>query len=473
MVYASPVPTDPFDDDDDVADGDDPGFGAPLPPDDRIWRHPSEVGGIVQAARRRREITNGKLIGFALTASLLGSVITVGALAAGGAFDRTVVERSEVRTVAGTAPPAALLAEGAKWPQVVQALSPSVARIEGHGDATTTNGTAIAFRDGADGTYFVTSMDLVEDVERVTLVLTGERSKKATVVGTDAYTNLAVVLVEDEHLATPLLDNAEAQPGAEGVVLGAPPSGPPSPTVAKALVGSTGNRQTHPRTGVTVENLLRTDANVTGDAKGGALIGADGAVVGILVLMQADETGVERFGYALPARVVSATAESLIRTGFPTQAWLGIFGKDLAPEVAQTVGVTGGAMLTNVAVNGPAAECGLVAGDVVTKINTDVIESMSRLVMALRERRPGDTVAIEYLRTGALQTCLVALSKPPEALPGDGGEPPTSSTTTAAATGAVAPAVVTALDPAASPSPSPTPAVAAETAAPSNDGAGG
>ncbi|MCC6436375.1 MAG: serine protease [Acidimicrobiales bacterium] len=470
------MPTDPFDDDDDVADGDDSGFGAPLPPDDRIWRHPSEVGGIVQAARRRREITNGKLIGFALTASLLGSVITVGALAAGGAFDRTVVERSEVRTVASTAPPSALLAEGAKWPQVVQALAPSVARIEGHGDATSTSGTAIAFRDGVDGTYFVTSLDLVEDMQRVTLVLAGERSKKATVVGTDAYTNLAVVLVEAEHLATPLINTTDAQPGAEGVVLGAPSSGPPSPTVAKALVGSIGNRQTHPRTGVTVENLLRTDANVTGDAKGGALIGADGAVIGIVVLMQADETGVERFGYALPGRVVASTAESLIRTGFPTQAWLGIFGKDLAPEVAQTVGVTGGAVLTNVAVNGPAAECGLVAGDVVTKINTDVIESMSRLVMALRERRPGDTVAIEYLRAGALQTCLVALSKPPEALPADGSEPLITSTTVAPAAGAVVPAVVPAVDPSAAGTPEGSavvPAIVSETAAPSEGGAGG
>ena len=81
---------DAFDDDDDEA------FGNPLPPDDRIWRHPSEVGGFVHAARRRREVSNGKLIAFAATASLLGSAVTVGALAAGGAFGRTVVQQTGV-----------------------------------------------------------------------------------------------------------------------------------------------------------------------------------------------------------------------------------------------------------------------------------------------------------------------------------------------------------------------------------------
>lgn len=441
------MPADPFDDDDDVADGDEAAFGRPLPPDDRIWRHPSEVGGIVQAARRRREITNGKLIGFALTASLLGSVVTVGALAAGGAFDRTVVERSEVRTVASTTPPAALLAEGAKWPQVVQTLAPSVARLEGHTQSSTTAGTAVAFRDTADGTYFVTSLDLVENMERVTLVLAGERNRKATVIGTDPYTNLALVLVPDEHIPTLLMQEVLPQPGDEGVILGAPPSGPPSPTVAKALVGSVANRQTHPGSGVAVENLLRIDANIAADAKGGALIASNGSAMAVVVLMQADETGVERFGYALPARAVVSTADSMIRTGFPTRAWLGIFGKDLSAAEAQTIGLASGAALTNVALNGPAAEC-LAAGDVVTRVNSDVIDSMSRLVMSLRERQPGDVVAIEYVRAGVAQSCLVTLATPPEALPGDGSEPTATTASTAPSTAPTAAPVETTATPA-------------------------
>ncbi len=430
MVYAFRVPDDAFDDDE--------GFGAPLPPDDRIWRHPSEVGGFVQAARRRREISNGKLLGYAATASLLGSVITVGALAAGGAFDRTVVERTAPRTLETVTPSIALPIEGAGWPQIVQQLAPSVTRLEGHGSgSTTTEGTAVALFDETDGTYFVTSLDLVKGVDRVTLSLASGGQKRAALIGVDQYTNLAVLFLDGEHVRPARFTTDEPEVGAEAVVVGAAAAGADSPTVAKALVGSVATSQRHPATGVAVENLIRTDANVSADAKGGALVDADGAVAALVVLMQKDDAGQERFPYALSMRVVTATADSLIRTGFPTQVWLGISGMDITAEAAVAVGVQGGALLTNVAPDSPAARCPLAAGDVVTKVNQVPITSMARLVMALRELSPTDTVAIESLRAGTPQLCYTELARPPEALPGviDGSDGSAVTTTTTAVAG--------------------------------------
>lgn len=159
--------------------------------------------------------------------------------------------------------------------------------------------------------------------------------------------------------------------------------------------------------------------------------------------MERDETLVERFGYTLPAKSVMATAHSLIRTGFPTQVWLGISGDNLPAAAAAEFGLSGGAVLKNVAVNSPASECGLMALDVVTKLNTTPVDSMTRLVMALRELRPADTVAIEYLRNGVITSCFAALAPPPEVGPelvdGTGA---TTATTAAAATSSIGPPAV-------------------------------
>lgn len=424
------MPDDALDDDGALGEA---GFSPPLPPDDRIWRHPSEIGGLVQAARRRREVTNAKLIAFAATASLIGSVLTVGALAAGGAFDRNLIE-SPVAEVTKTIPTNAFaVSAGTKWPDIVRNLAPSLARVEGAGEASPTLGSAVAFRTTAEGTYFVTSMDLLRNVQRVTLVLNGERRRKGEVVATDQYTNLAVVKVSGEHINPPKSETDTAvQVGSDAVVVGAPRADAPSPTVAKALVGSLDNKVTTKEG--TVEGLLRTDANIAADAKGAALVDERGALIGIMVAMNQDETGEERFGFALPVGTMTATADSLIDSGFPTGVWLGIAGRDLTEAAAVPLGVAGGAVLDNVALNSPASACGLLAGDVVIKLNTTAVKSLTRLVMTLRALRPQDTVAIEYVRNGAVERCYAELADPPEAGDDDGANAATRATISATAT---------------------------------------
>ncbi len=413
----------------DGSDDSEIGFGRPLPPEDRIWRHPSEVGGIVHAARRRREVSNGKLIGFAVATSLIGSILTVGALTAGGAFNRNAVGQAPV---AVTSPPATFAAstEPASWPEIVRHLEPSLTRVETTGGAQTRTGTAIAFSSTSDGTYLVTSRDLVLDAERITLVLNGERRKRAELVGSDQYTNLAVLHLTGEHLDPAPFTPARIEAGSDAIVVGAATSASRSATVAKALIGSVDNI-VRTRGGVEVQNLLRTDANITPEAKGGALVDATGSLIGVMVVMATDETGVERFGFALPTRELTSTADSLIRTGFPTRVWLGISGSDLPAADALELAIAGGAVLNNVAVDSPAARCGLRSGDVVTKLNITTVQSMTNLVMALRELRPTDTVAIEYLRAGAVQRCFTVLAQPPEASSTLGGTATTSTSTTA------------------------------------------
>ncbi len=415
------MPDDAFDDD--------PGFHDPLPLEDRLWRHPSEVGGLVQAARRRREVTNGKLIGLGAAASLLGSALTVGALGLGGAFDRPAPAPAPVERTITVPVPALAGQEGAKWPAVVASLTDSLARLEVNRGGERPVGSAVAFRNTSDGTYFVTSRDLIINADRVNVVLNGDRTRRAEVVGHDPYTNLAVVRVDAVHHNPPTLhDSGEVSVGSEAVVMGGPAPETSVPSVAKALVGSISSAVTT-RGGGRVEGLLRTDANVSADAKGGALVDDNGTMIGLMVAMGQDDAGVERFGYALPASLVKATADSLIDLGFPARVWFGIGGED----------VVGGALVTSVAVGSPAEACKLSAGDTVVRLNGTDVGTMSRLVMTLRKFNVTDDLVVEFVRDGEARLCVTTLARPPgSGDPIDGNQTTTTATTTTATTTAIA-----------------------------------
>jgi S1-C subfamily serine protease len=438
------VPFDPSSDDEDSP------FGAPLPADDRLWRHPSEVGGLIHAARRRREVSTIRILALTVAGGLLGSVITVGALAAGGAFSRrSVIEQAGPVTVAVTqpTPTTALSGEGTRWTEIVQRFEPSLARLESAGGNGQVDGTAVALRVKGPDTFFVTSEDLVRGVPDVTLVLANGRRRKATVVGTDQYTNLAVIKVTDEVLAVPDLEaTTEPQTATDALVVGAAPRQAESPSVAKALVSAV-NHQQLSAMGTVVQGLLQTDANLTPESKGGALVDADGRLLGIIALMARDETGTERFGYALPIKVVVDTADSLIETGFPTQVWLGVQGVDLPYDEGQSLGLPGGALINAVVPNSPAQACNLQPTDVVVQLNNLEVPTMSALVMGLRALEPNDTVTITYARQGRIQICLTTLTRPPA--PGSpvtgelGGPVPGTPSTTAPGEAGTAPGAAT------------------------------
>lgn len=390
----------------------------------------------MNAARRRREVSTGRILVLTLTGGLVGSAITVLALTIGGAFV------NPPGAAPGTASPATALVaqptpisadltgEKTRWTEVVRNLTPSLARIEAGGSDGQADATAVALRTRDDDTYFVTSEDPVRGLRDVTLVLSDGRRRKAAVIGSDQYTNLAVLEITGERIAVPNLDAVTPlQAGADAVVVASPPRQADSPRVAKTLVSSVNHKQPS-ETGTMVHGLLQTDANITSEFKGGALVDANGSLVGMLALMKKDETGVERVGYALPADVVIGTADALIATGFPTRVWLGVQGIDLPFDAGETIGLAGGALIQAVVSNSPAQQCTLQPNDVVVKLNNTTVDSMSAFVLGLRELQPNDTVSITYYRQGESLMCLTTLTRPPAAgSPSNGGELATVTTT--------------------------------------------
>ena len=414
---------------DPLFDDEEPPYGKPLPPEDRLWRHPSEVGGLVAKATRPRQVSTVRILALTLAGGLVGSLITVGGLNAGGAFDRRVVERSvaepkEAVSVLDQMAVSTSGAEQSRWTDAVRRIEPSLARVEAITGGTTVNGSALALRANGNGTYFVTSGDLLRRAESITLVLSGDKRKRAEVVQFDQYTNIGVLRVPDEEAPLPTLGSTKSiQPGTDALVAGAPARTSRSPSAARALV-SPSNSEHQLDDGVVLQGLLQTDANIAPASKGGALLDANGRVIGLIVAMGSDETGVERFGYAMPVEIVKSTADSLIDTGSPARVWLGIEGTNLPVDQAQELGLQGGAVLKNVDSRSPAQMSGLAAGDIITQIDTTPVDKMTTLVMALRAHKPNDTISLRYVRAAEVHDAFVTLIGPP-------GAPPPSEHTTA------------------------------------------
>lgn len=363
--------------------------GPPLPPDDRLWRHPSEhVVPLERAARGRRSVA---LLG----AAAVGAALALAGAWAVGAFDDETptaeVARERQVTPATTV---VLAAPGAGGLDEVAATLVAV-RV---GD---TEGAGIVLRD--DG-YVLTTADLVVDRPRVSVWALGGPERDAEVVGTDPATDVAVLHV----------------PGltAEGAVFGAAHElavGDDARTVrlrttdrADVLAGVVANLAvTVTRDGSSpLHGLIGTDIVAAEPVEGAALVDAEGTVVGLTTTV--GDTDAVR---AVPVDLARIVAADLIATGRPAHPWLGIEGRDLDAAVAADWGIPGGAALVSVVADGPADAAGLRADDVVTHLGDTEIATMGDLVTALRHHDPGDTVRLGYLRAGRPHWCEAELAE--------------------------------------------------------------
>jgi S1-C subfamily serine protease len=403
-----------------------PSPGPPIHPDDRLWRHPSEVGRSLRPVtgdpaggepgpphRWWRPATTA-LIAIAATAGLVGSSLTVAVLFLGGAFDRQVVRQvyeppsvaaQNFEVAAGSTSPGETVAAMARRAE------PALARVEVSTPLGRQAGTAVAVR--REG-YYLTSADLLAHKDDVWLVLPNEQSVRATVVGVDRVTNLGVLRAGGDPVAVPTWGSSPALvAGADAVVVGAAERGARGPSVAKGVVSAVGVRY-QLDDGTTLHDLIRTDANMIPGSKGGVLLDSAGAVVGIITTIGKDEAGVERIGFAMPIEYASALADSFILFGHPAPVWLGIVGRTLPRDQADQLGIPGGVAIDTVVPQSPAALAGIAPNDIIVAVDGTPIDTWSAMNLALRRLNPGDPLTLTIQRGGETVGALTYVARPPE-----------------------------------------------------------
>ncbi len=242
--------------------------------------------------------------------------------------------------------------------------------------------------------HIATNYHVIKGVEEIIVQLRDGRSAKASLVGTDPDTDLAILKVTLRNLPVmPLGRSDQLQVG--DVVLAIGNSLGLGQTVTLGICSATGRSQL----GLAMlENFIQTDAAINPGNSGGALVTAAGELIGINTAILSHEQGVEGIGFAIPVNLVRGVAAEIESKGRVVRGWSGIGVTDLTDEAGNPVA---GVQIAGFYRGSPALGTGLRQGDVLTTLDGAAIGSRQEFFGRIARLPPGTTIRLGGLRPGA------------------------------------------------------------------------
>ena len=255
-----------------------------------------------------------------------------------------------------------------------------------------------------DQGYILTNNHVVEGTKEVNIILSDGTQEKATIVGTDPYSDIAVLKADGKVPAVAALGNSDKLDPGESVIAIGSPLGDFKNTVTVGVVSATG-RSIDAGNSYTIENLIQTDAAINHGNSGGPLVDLAGEVIGINTLIVRN-TGsgdvAEGLGFAIPVNTAQAVAQQIIQQGYFARPYMGISFQPINPDIADRYNLPTrlGAYITKVEPGSPADKAGLKENDIITKIGDITIDETHSYVNSLFKYKPGDTINVVVMRDG-------------------------------------------------------------------------
>ncbi len=241
--------------------------------------------------------------------------------------------------------------------------------------------------------YLLTNNHVIDGADEILVLLHDGRRARATFIGNDPESDLAVLKVELENLTPIEIGNpGRARVGDVVLAIGNPFG--VGQTVTQGIVSALS------RYGLGLsayENYIQTDAAINPGNSGGALIDASGKLLGINAAVIDDTVGI---GFAVPADDAMKTLESIVRYGRVVRGWLGLDVERITPAIAQSLGLQNvtGVLVTRVLPGNPAQVAGMRPGDVITHINGQPIGNERQGLNQVADIPPGTRINIRILR---------------------------------------------------------------------------
>jgi serine protease Do len=262
--------------------------------------------------------------------------------------------------------------------------------------------------------YIVTNNHVVEGAQKVTVTLSNGSAFAATVVGSDAQTDLAVVKINASNLDyLHFLSNSLEQLSVLDpvVAVGNALALPGGPTWTAGVISNLG-RSIEENTGVVLNDIIQTDAAINAGNSGGPLLDTAGQVVGINVAIASNA---ENIGFAISTDTAIPVVQSLIAKGKVARPWLGVQVATVTSTIQHyyNLAVNAGALITSVTNGSPADKVGLRPGDVITKMDDENISTTQDLISAIGSHQIGDQVEIVYYRGNVQKVANVRLEESP------------------------------------------------------------
>lgn len=307
--------------------------------------------------------------------------------------------------------------------QAVQKAGPAVVTIVG-----TVPGQQTIFGMTQDGTvsgsgffisdqgYIVTNNHVVDGAKDVSIILSDGTEQKAAIVGTDPYSDIAVLKTDGTVPAIVTLGNSDLLKPGESVIAIGSPLGDFKNTVTVGVVSATG-RSLDTGQGYTVEGLIQTDAAINQGNSGGPLVNLAGEVIGINnMIVRGSGSGnvvAEGLGFAIPVNTAQAVANQIIEKGYFSRPFMGISFQAITPDIASAYRLPAewGAYVQKVADNSPAKTAGLQQGDIIVSLNDVKMDETHGYLNTLYTYKPGDTVTLGVIRDGKEITLSITLGE--------------------------------------------------------------
>ncbi|MBW2575662.1 MAG: DegQ family serine endoprotease [Deltaproteobacteria bacterium] len=254
--------------------------------------------------------------------------------------------------------------------------------------------------------YIVTNNHVVENADKIEVILKDEKEFDAEIVGRDANTDLALIKIKpDSDLPVLLFGDSDALKVGQWVIAIGNPFGLEH-TVTAGIVSAKGRViGSGP-----YDDFIQTDASINPGNSGGPLINMDGKVIGINTAIIAGGSGI---GFAIPINLVKNIVDQLKSSGEVTRGWLGVGIQDISKQVAEYYGIKSrkGVLVTEVFPNDPAGLAGIEPQDIILSINGKDVGTAREITSMIANIGVGETVKIKVLRNGETMTFKVKIAK--------------------------------------------------------------
>jgi S1-C subfamily serine protease len=265
-----------------------------------------------------------------------------------------------------------------------------------------------------DDGYIITNHHVIEDTTVFRVVLQDGRTYDATLVGSDAYTDLAVLSVDIDHLSPIEFGSTDdLVVGQRAIAVGNPLGQEGGASLTEGVISAL-SRTVQFGNDSALYGMLQTDAPITSGSSGGALVDVSGKLIGITSAIGVGRGGAEGIGYAIPVELVKRVTSEIIETGTVHHTFIGIYGQDYVDTAEDGALVPAGAEIAELWEDGsPAGDAGFKAGDGIVDIDGTPIRTMEDLVVDLRLYRVGDDIEVTVLRDDEPITATVTLVERP------------------------------------------------------------
>lgn len=250
----------------------------------------------------------------------------------------------------------------------------------------------------ADG-YIATNNHVVDNAEEVEVTLNDKRSYKATIVGTDPTTDLALLKIEGADFAHLEMGNSDQVLVGEWALAVGNPFNLTS-TVTAGIVSAKGRNLNLLNEQFAIESFIQTDAAVNPGNSGGALINTEGKLIGINTAIASETGSYAGYSFAVPVNIVRKVMKDLKEFGGVQRGIIGVQIQNIDSKMAEANGLNtlNGAYIGGLIPGGAAADAGLEVGDIITRVNANQIKSAAELQEVIGTFRPGDKVNLTVLR---------------------------------------------------------------------------